>query len=46
MPVLSCRVLHKLRGHDEDVYSVSWCPVKADDWRLVSSRKCKMDAAA
>jgi len=37
------RTIHKMRGHDEDVYSVSWCPKPTDSniWRLVSSSRDK-----
>lgn len=35
------RIIHKMRGHDEDCYGVSWCPVYGTDWRLVSSSRDK-----
>jgi WD40 repeat protein len=26
----SARLVHRLRGHDDEVYSVSWCPVPGE----------------
>ena len=35
------RLIHKMRGHDEDCFSVSWCPTQGSDWQMVSSSRDK-----
>ncbi|KXJ24615.1 Gem-associated protein 5 [Exaiptasia diaphana] len=36
------RLVHRLRGHDSDIHSLSWCPVSIDHLQL--GEACTMDS--